>query len=1071
MPRLLIALSVTWTVIAVFFSSSSALAVSPILPRPASPSFESEFRDSFQSGNQIYKKLATDHPDQLRPFLDQLLAGYITASLENNSKKKKSLSVLCRAVAGEAKRLGDRFPMHQVKRYLSWAPRQLRLKSRADAELKRVETLFAEGKYGDVERPGLFALKLYARLQDEAGEGDALHLLGQAARRLTLYPAALGYHQRALAIACRTGDSLREGRSLTDLADVHERRKDWQSSLALYGQALQVLKIPAQWQEASRTLMQLGDVYTGGRDFVHAYGAYSQALAYAEGAGHSPLMAQAHDYLGYCHRQLGDFEKAMQHHRKGLEISKNILTASERSKAGARALNHLGLCCLEIAEHAVSERDEIKGRDFYTRARRYSEEALAFAVDAQDRWRQGYILRALSSIHRQLGQISDPGEAGQLYQQALDWADQSLFLAKEMKEVEWEGLALHQRGLAQVHLGRDVEGLATFRRALDIWERIGDLLSAGYARRFIGRQFHETNNRYMEAAEEYDRARNVFRKIGDSEMEACVMTDLARVYGILGRKGDAVKLYDRATAKLEGVRAKAGLPEFRKAFMGKVYDRYEEAALFMLENDLHDNAFKLAESMKARLFLDQLAEARVDVTKGIDPEMKKKRDRVEKELYLAAKEIQETYRKPVRDEGELARLQSRLEQLESELDRLRKQVRINNPLYSSIQYPEPITVSEFQTGVLKDDEALIEYLVSRKGIFCFVITRQKFAVHKLSLDETDLSNRLEAFLENLVNGPKKGEGFDRAGSAELYDILLRPLEWAFEGRTLFIVPDGILAKVPFETLVATGPEGWMYFHGKQEVKYLQSASVLALLRSQALENKERISFVGFGDPVFDYESFRSGRPEKGAGVGGAEKERATVAGYMPESGKLSRLEGSGKEVRAIEGIFTEKNLEHRALLRSDATEDKAKAGEMERFQYIHFSTHGLLAPGFQAIALSQIPDAGDDGLLTIGEIMNLKYNARLIVLSACNTGLGRVERGEGVTGLTRAVMYAGTPAAVVSLWSVDDEGTRELMVRFYDNMVRAGLPKAEALRSAKQDMLQTKYRHPFFWSAFVMYGE
>jgi CHAT domain-containing protein len=133
---------------------------------------------------------------------------------------------------------------------------------------------------------------------------------------------------------------------------------------------------------------------------------------------------------------------------------------------------------------------------------------------------------------------------------------------------------------------------------------------------------------------------------------------------------------------------------------------------------------------------------------------------------------------------------------------------------------------------------------------------------------------------------------------------------------------------------------------------------------------------------------------------------------------------------------------------------------MERFGYIHFSMHGILAPGYQAIAFSQIPGEGEDSLLTLGEIMNLRYNARLVVLSACQTGLGRAERGEGVTGLTRAVMYAGSPAAVVSLWSVDDRGTGELMTRFYDHMIRKEAPKAEALRTAKREMIKTRWRHP-----------
>ena len=144
---------------------------------------------------------------------------------------------------------------------------------------------------------------------------------------------------------------------------------------------------------------------------------------------------------------------------------------------------------------------------------------------------------------------------------------------------------------------------------------------------------------------------------------------------------------------------------------------------------------------------------------------------------------------------------------------------------------------------------------------------------------------------------------------------------------------------------------------------------------------------------------------------------------------------------------------------------------MNRYGYLHFSMHGIVTPQLQAVVFSQIPDAGDDGLLTVNEIMNLQYNARLVVLSACQTGLGPLERGEGVTGLTRAVMYAGSPATAVSLWNVDDTGTRELMTRLYENIIQKDMDNAEALHKAKQDMLKNKYRHPYFWSAFVMYGD
>ena len=261
----------------------------------------------------------------------------------------------------------------------------------------------------------------------------------------------------------------------------------------------------------------------------------------------------------------------------------------------------------------------------------------------------------------------------------------------------------------------------------------------------------------------------------------------------------------------------------------------------------------------------------------------------------------------------------------------------------------------------------------------------------------------------------------------------------------------------------------IYLLEKYSIKYVQSASVLEILRTKYKEEGRSDMFVGFGDPVYDYEAFKAGKPEKGddeAAVNQLTKNR-----YFRTGGKLNRLKKSGEEVEEIVKIFENNNKEKNKYLRLDAKEENAKSESINKYGYIHFSAHGALDDDFQAIVLSQIPDSKEDGMLTLGKIMNCSYNARLVVLSACETGLGKTERGEGVTGLTRAVMYAGTPAVVVSLWSVADEQTKELMVRFYKNIIEKGMMKEEALRSAKIEMLDIGYRNPFYWSAFVMYGE
>jgi CHAT domain-containing protein/tetratricopeptide (TPR) repeat protein len=1037
--------------------------------------FHTTFEQAFKQGEgSTLKALAIQHRDLLRPLVDLLLADFLRKSLQADVKEAEKALALATAVARKARELShDSFPMRQVKQYQHWSQNEILLKSRADSYFGNANSAFDDGRYGDVLAPGQSALELYSSLGDEAGEGDTLHFLGQAERRLANYPAALAWHERAFALAGRSNDRLRQGRALIDLGDVYERKKDQARAIELYNKALLLLKVPEEWQEAARALRQLGDIYVATGNFESAYGAYNQALSYAEQMGDAERMAEFNDYLGYCYRRLGDFEKASEHHRRALENAAGITVDDLRSRARSRSLNHLGITTAKLAEVALVEKERIVAIDLYQQALHYEEEALELSTSTQDRWRQGYVLRALSLIHRDLGRILTGNEALEEFHKSLVRADQALALALLMKEKEWEGLALHDRALALNLLGRESEGLATFQQAINLWERIGDLQSLGYAHRLVARQFYEAKGRLSEALASYDRALSNFQKIGDTESEACTMTDKARIYGAQGLKDEATKLYEEGLAKLESVRANAGFLEFKKAFMEKVYDRYEEAALFMLENGLDDRAFKYIESMKARMFLDQLAEGRVELDKGIDPDLKTKRDQLENSLGTVGSRIADEYRKPLPDKHALAVLKGEQERLTMELDRIRKQIRMKNPLYASVQYPEPITVSELQTRILRSDEVLFEYFVSTKGVFCFVVTQDKYKVVKLATDEEGLARRVEALLENLDAGFRRREGFNRAAANELYEILLKPFEWAMRGKTLIIVPDGILTRLPFETLVIMKDGEKFYLLEMHAVKYVQSATVLGTLRARHDISRPTDRFIGFGDPVYDYKNFKAGKPEQeGQSKGGGEASGLlTRMRYAEIGGRLSRLKASGDEIKAIKRIFKERHKEEKTLLRIEAREGYAKSTEMERYGYIHFSMHGILAPRFQAIAFSQIPNDKEDGMFTLGEIMNVKYNARLVVISACQTGLGSIDRGEGVTGLTRAVMYAGSHAAVVSLWSVDDAGTEELMVRFYDNMIRKEVPKAEALRAAKLEILKTNYRHPFFWSVFVMYGE
>jgi CHAT domain-containing protein len=265
---------------------------------------------------------------------------------------------------------------------------------------------------------------------------------------------------------------------------------------------------------------------------------------------------------------------------------------------------------------------------------------------------------------------------------------------------------------------------------------------------------------------------------------------------------------------------------------------------------------------------------------------------------------------------------------------------------------------------------------------------------------------------------------------------------------------------------------------KYRIKYIQSASILSVLRKHYQRDRETQNFIGFGDPVYDYKKFKQEKIEQAALTQQTLKNEDEIkemyrSRYARAGGILPRLQGSGEEVKTIARLFEKKLQKCAAQIRDKATEENAKVPEMKDFDYIHFACHGLLNDDFQCLVLSQdIPGAKDDGYFTLNEIMNCDYNAKLVVLSGCETGSGKMERAEGVTGLTRAVMYAGTPAVMASLWKVDDNATKELMINFYKNMLEKNLDKTEALRQAKLQLLKSpQYSSPLFWSAFVLYGE
>ena len=282
-------------------------------------------------------------------------------------------------------------------------------------------------------------------------------------------------------------------------------------------------------------------------------------------------------------------------------------------------------------------------------------------------------------------------------------------------------------------------------------------------------------------------------------------------------------------------------------------------------------------------------------------------------------------------------------------------------------------------------------------------------------------------------------------------------------RKIIFVPDDILNLLPFETLVSD-EKTTRWLVQDHPISYVPSLSSLRELnrRRAASRMRPHKDLLAFGDPFY----------------GANEDDRRNANQdifqdfYANSSVNFFRLKFSGLEIQKIAAAFKPSRTD--AFLRQDATEDRLKAEPLTDYRIIHFATHGLIddkKPARSSIILALDRDPGEDGFLQMREIFNLRMNADLVTLSACQTGLGPFIRGEGIEGLSRAFFYAGASSVLISLWAVNDEATYQLMERFYRHLMGSETP-ANALRQAKLEMIDSGVlSHPYYWAGFIVNGK
>jgi len=569
-----------------------------------------------------------------------------------------------------------------------------------------------------------------------------------------------------------------------------------------------------------------------------------------------------------------------------------------------------------------------------------------------------------------------------------------------------------------------------------------------------------------------------------------------RQAGLLAKQGrfkDAIDQYQRVIALLEQVKESSGTSNRRRVSetYSFIYEELIDAYYWLGSADKQytsssaEQAFKYTELNKSRIFASSWGLALVD---GLRSQVPAQLQEQERSIFSQRTSLQSELQDSLAGKGKRSaeEIERALDSVTEQQSELVRQLRKASPAYAGARYPQPVSVAELP---MREGELLVEFKVLQNSVLVWMIGDSANGGHLVAFYKVDRPRGwFEKQVLSLRDAFNSGhpENFDPHVSEALFNALF-PEPFAGQltkSRSVVFVPDDILFLLPIEMLSPHAARG-QFVLLNTPTEYFPSAAAFRLSRTVVRAGAGwREQFIGIGDPITSAEDerflattvltkTRSGGPE--LATQGVRALRAVSVDKLRAAGLvLERLPGTATEVNNIAGLFSQSGATSEVRTGADATKEELMQTDLGRFRFVHFATHGVLpvdaAVKEPALVLSYRGGSKDDMLLTLSDVLQLKLSADVVVLSACNTGSGKVTRAEGVSSLGIAFLGAGASSTVVSLWQVSDASTSLFMQEFYKNLMN-GKSKAASLSSARAVLVAQGFDNPFFWAPFVLTGE
>jgi CHAT domain-containing protein len=853
--------------------------------------------------------------------------------------------------------------------------------------------------------------------------------------------------------------------------------------------------------------------YIAGRysfDFINinvALEFFNKALNHSKGFGDTDLKAQILLFKGLVHSSKGNKDESL----KNIKEAESIWNNDENQRGLALIYNGLGFT------YAISNEKQ-KALEYYKKAQLLIPEGIDFCEKAKmysgfasiylnygktNLAEQNYreALKNLQKAQNQIGELAILPELGRIafFNKDKKSSDKiferAIFLAKKLNNNFFIANIDEYMGLIDFYEGKYDETIRKLKNAQFVYEKVGMIFPRiknriGLAYEKKG-DFDLARKYYTSALEENQKIKNVLEMPEN-------LYNLAR---LSKNEGDFEKALEESNESIqisELIYNDVDNYSLRSSYLSNVFDRYELHINILM--NMHDRfpdkgfdemALRTSEESRSRLMLERLKLSEAEFTRDADPILVKQ----EKELLdlLSVKSNNLTHLLSINAETEsINKLTFEIKEIENELEQTKAELRLESPIYSEIKNPTDFDLKSFQQNVLDEKTVLLEFSLGDEESYLWLVSKEKLKVFKLPKREI-IEEKIDKLLKLLINREKLPEeeiaDFQnrlvnadqefQIGAQVLSNDLFGQLINEISNKRLIIVPDGKLQYFPISALpfpveneISELNEPFLI---KNEITFEPSASLLYLIKkSQKGQTENSKEMLIFADPIYSENDNRlTSNLMSVSHLRGFVNKNNFPSKPSPIS--FERLIASKEESKSITQTIGTNNT----TLFSDfsANRDVFLNSNLKDYKIIHFATHGFIdveRPELSAIVLSLYDEEANkrDGFIRLHDIYGLNLNADLVVLSACDLGIGKDIKGQGLMSLTNGFLQVGAKSVVSSLWKVDDYATSELMNNFYQILADEKITTTQALRKAKIKMRENpRYNSPYYWAAFNVQGD